>query len=122
MFVTNVKDVEWSSNENYAPLRWKLLVDSKVVLSSGISCGILEIPAQSSLELHNHLPQEIYLIRSGEGLLLKKDGEERIIENTVIYIHKEEPHGLKNTGNCPLEVLWIFPTNCWEEVKYNFYT
>ena len=67
MFVTNVKDVKWNSNENYAPLRWKLLVDSKVVLSSGISCGILEIPAQSSLELHNHLPQELYLIRSVYG-------------------------------------------------------
>ncbi len=122
MFVTNVKDVEWSSNENYAPLRWKLLVDSKLVLSSGISCGILEIPTQLSLELHYHLPQEIYLVRSGEGLLLKSDGEERIIENTVIYIHKEEHHGLKNTGNSPLEVLWIFPTNCWEEVKYDFCT
>ena len=51
--------------------------------------------------------------------MLKADGEtEEVGPDTVVYIPENAKHGLRNTGDEPLEVLWIFPTDCWEEIVY----
>ena len=119
--VTHVKDCEWKKNDLYGNLRWKYLVDNTQSSSHGLSCGILKIPVSGELKLHHHDPQEIYLIRSGEALLLKSDGHtEKVFKDSVIYIPMGFSHGLKNIGNSFLELLWIFPTNCWNEVEYQF--
>ena len=79
------------------------------------------IPYGEDLELHHHVPQEIYLIRKGEGQLLRHDGEPALVrKDSFVYIPKNCPHGLRNIGNEDLEILWIFPTDCWEEVNYIF--
>ena len=97
----------------------KLKTNSKIK----VSCGILKIPVSGELKLHHHDPQEIYLIRSGEALLLKSDGHtEKVFKDSVVYIPMGFSHGLKNIGNSFLELLWIFPTNCWNEVEYQFET
>ena len=82
---------------------------------------MVEIPVGEELELHSHSPQEIYLIRSGEGLLLRGDMEnKKLSKDSIVYIPKKQSHGLRNSGKVPLEVIWIFPTDCWEDVKYVF--
>ena len=122
MFISNIKNIDWQSNEDHSPLKWKLLVDAKISTSEGISCGILLIPINSLLSLHYHLPQEIYIIRKGVGMLLSSNGEQKLRADSVVYIKKNQKHGLKNTGNIPLEILWIFPTDSWHDVSYNFDT
>ena len=44
----------------------------------------------------------------------------KIYKDSFVYIPKNVEHGLKNTGEKDLELLWIFPTDCWEEVEYIF--
>ena len=58
----------WNHNENQGKFRWKYMADSTQIKSHGLSCGVL--PPGESLPLHCHSPQEIYIIRQGEGLLL----------------------------------------------------
>lgn len=120
MFVAKVKNINWQTNPEHSPLKWKLLVDSDQTNSEGISCGILSIPTGFSLNLHHHSPQEIYCIRSGIGRLLNSEGSQEVVKDSFVYIKENEEHGLVNTGEEPLEILWIFPTNSWGEVKYNF--
>jgi len=67
---SHLDDCEWQQSEKHGKLRWKYLVDSTHFLSHGLSCGILNVPPGGELGLHHHSPQEIYLIRSGEGMLL----------------------------------------------------
>lgn len=117
--IRKVSTSEWNQSPKLPALRWKYLVDTTQTNSHGLSTGLLEIAPGGELPLHHHSPQEIYIIRKGKGLLLKKDGEtQNIGPDDVIYIPKGEQHGLRNTGNTPLEFLWVFPTNCWEEVEY----
>ena len=52
-------------------LRWCTLVDSTKHASRGLSAGCLRIPVGGQLPRHTHLPQEIYFVKSGSGLLLK---------------------------------------------------
>ena len=79
------------------------------------------IPINGKLPAHTHSPQEVYLIKSGSGLLLMPDGKTKpVSENDFVYIPRNEKHSLKNTGNKPLEVIWIFPTDCWKDVNYSY--
>ena len=120
MFISSFDKIDWQTNDEHAPLKWKLLVDADISNSEGLSCGILHLPKNSVLSLHCHAPQEIYLIRKGKAILLSSDGEKELREDAVVYINKNEKHGLKNAGSTPLELIWIFPTDSWHDVKYNF--
>jgi len=112
------KEIEAGANPN---LKWCRLIDSKIQLTNGLSMSCLVIPVNGELPLHRHTPQEIYLIKSGHGLLLLDNSETKaIFENDVIYISENEIHGLKNQGETQLEIFWIFPTNSWDNVEYNY--
>ena len=37
-----------------------------------------------------------------------------------IYIPNSVPHGVKNTGDIDLMFLWVFPTDSWNDVGYNY--
>ncbi|NNE24572.1 MAG: cupin domain-containing protein [Rhizobiales bacterium] len=115
----HVNDCSWNQREDRGDLRWKFLVDATEMDSHGLSAGIIEVPVGSELSLHHHQPQEIYVIRAGEGLLLQTGGKiQQVRKDSVVYIPQNERHGLKNTGDVALEVLWIFPTDCWQEIEY----
>jgi mannose-6-phosphate isomerase-like protein (cupin superfamily) len=115
----HVRDCGWNQRPDRGDLRWKYLVDSTEMNSHGLSAGIIEVPVGSELSLHHHAPQEIYIVRAGEGVLLKAGGKtEPVGKDSVVYIPCNEKHGLRNTGSVALEVLWIFPTDCWEEIVY----
>ena len=118
--VSHIEDQPWKQNKNQGTFRWRYMVDSTKIKSHGLSCGVLVLPPGEELPLHYHSPQEIYIIRQGEGLLLSSLNTKKVYKDSFVYIPKNTKHGLKNTGKQDLELLWIFPTNCWEEVEYIF--
>ena len=115
----SLSECVWHEPPNRGGLRYTFLVDSTEMASHGLSVGIIQVPVGEDLTLHHHAPQEIYVVRSGKGVLLKADGaSEPVRADSVVYIPQNEKHGLRNTGSVPLEVLWIFPTDCWKEIEY----
>ena len=120
IIVSHLKDQVWNRNKNQGTLRWKYIADSTQIRSHGVSCGVLVLPPGEELPLHHHSPQEVYIIRRGEGLLLSSSNDKKVSKDSFVYIPKNFKHGLKNIGKEDLELLWIFPTDCWEEVKYIF--
>ena len=121
IFISHLDDREWQQRAEFGNLRWKYLVDSTASNSHGLSCGLIQIPVAEELKLHFHLPQEIYLIHSGTGLLLRQNSQsQKVRKGSVVYVPGSCPHGLRNIGDKSLEVMWIFPTDCWDEVKYVF--
>ena len=120
IIVSHLKDQTWNENKNQGKLRWKYMTDSTQIPSHGLSCGLLVLPPREELPLHHHMPQEVYIIRKGEGLLLTNPKSVKVYKDSFVYIPKNFIHGLRNTGKRNLELLWIFPTDCWEEVEYLF--
>ena len=97
------------------------MVDATHRDSHGLSVGYGKIPVGEDLPLHSHAPQEVYFITQGNGLLLMKDEKVRdIAKGDSVYIPENEPHGVKNTGTCDLEFLFVFPGDSWSEIEYNF--
>ena len=126
IFVNKIEQAEWNQHtkERVArganpDLRSCYLVDSTKNSSHGISVGCLIIPVEDELPLHTHAPQEVYLIKSGSGRLLMPNGKSRSVsESDCVYIPNNEKHGLRNTGDTPLAVIWIFPMDRWKDVEY----
>ena len=96
----------------------QLLIDSTKIENHGLSLGVVELKPGAELPLHHHSPQEIYIIRTGRGLLLSKADTREVFPETSIYIPKNEKHGLRNIGQVTLSLYWIFPTDCWKDVEY----
>jgi oxalate decarboxylase/phosphoglucose isomerase-like protein (cupin superfamily) len=128
IFLKSLSDFKWetSSKERVASganpnSQWKHLVDRKICESKGISVGYGKIPKGEDLPLHNHEPQEIYFIVEGSGFLLMDNKiAKAITKGDIVYIPENEFHGVRNSGNCDLEFLFIFTTDTWENIKYNF--
>ena len=120
IIVSDLRDLPWNENKDQGKFRWKYMADSTQMKSHGLSCGVLVLPPGEALPLHYHSPQEIYVIRRGEGLLLSSLNTRKVCKDSFVYIPQNLEHGLKNTGKKDLELLWIFPTDCWEEVEYVF--
>ena len=118
--VSHLKNQPWNENKDQGKLKWKYIADSNQIASHGVSCGVLVLPPGEELPLHHHSPQEVYIIRKGEGLLLCSSNDKKVSKDSFIYIPKNFKHGLKNIGEEDLELLWIFPTDCWDEVEYIF--
>ncbi len=118
--VSHLRDQPWNENKDQGKFRWKYMADSTQMTSHGLSCGVLVLPPGEELPLHYHSPQEIYIIRQGEGVLLSSLNTKKVCKDSFVYIPENFEHGLKNTGTEDLEILWIFPTDCWEKVEYFF--
>ena len=111
-------ECDWEFDSKFPGLKFKLLIDSTKIDNHGLSLGALELVPGGELPLHHHSPQEIYIIRKGKGLLLGKKETREVFPETSIYIPKNEKHGLRNIGDENLLIYWIFPTDCWADVKY----
>jgi len=116
--IVKENECAWESDPKFPGLKYKLLIDSTKIDNHGLSLGSVELVPGGELPLHHHSPQEIYIIRKGKGLLLSKTETQEVFPETSIYIPKNEKHGLRNIGDNNLLIYWIFPTDCWADVKY----
>ena len=111
-------ECNWEFDKEFPGLHYQLLIDSTKIENHGLSLGVVELKPGAELPLHHHSPQEIYIIRTGKGLLLSKADTREVFPETSIYIPKNEKHGLRNIGQVTLSLYWIFPTDCWKDVEY----
>ena len=83
--------------------------------------GQLKIPFGHSLAPHRHAQQEIQYIRKGRAqLLCVEETEKNLNPGYTVYIPQNALHELKNVGNAPFELLWIFPTDSWSEIDCRY--
>ena len=128
IFLKSLDEVQWEtssaerikSGANPRTL-WKQLVDKDICDSSSLSVGYSKIPKGEDLPLHNHKPQEIYFVIKGSGFLLMENHESKCIkQGDIVYIPENKYHGVRNSGDCDLEFLFIFTAERWKDINYNF--
>ena len=88
LVVSHLKDQAWNEKKDQGKFRWKYIADSTKLMSHGISCGVLVLPPGEELPLHHHSPQEVYIIRQGEGLLLSSSSSKKVYKDSFVYIPK----------------------------------
>ena len=120
--ISKEEDRKWLKSGEYGALRWKLLVDSTITRTSGVSVGLLKIKSNEKLALHHHSQKEIYIIKKGKGNLITPDKTSFLKAGDLVFIPENVIHGIQNNGKMSMLLYWIFPTDCWQQVKYNFVT
>ena len=126
IFVHSAKSADWHTTSDHREvhvaspnLAWCHLVDKEMHDSNGLSVGHLKIPVGHSLAPHRHAPQEVYYILKGRAHLLGfRDTAKNLKPGDTVYIPQNVLHGLKNVGNVPFELLWVFPTDSWSQIDY----
>ena len=116
--VSHLRDQPWNENKDQGKFRWKYMADSTQIQSHGLSCGVLVLPPGESLPLHYHSPQEIYIIRRGEDLLLSYFHTRRFVK-IVLSIPLKIMTTTKQSWERGYRNIRIL-TKCKEKVEYNF--
>ena len=103
-------------------LRWKIFSGGSDSPSDGITFGVFEVPTGHTLDPHHHKPAEAYYVLEGEGELLM-DGQIRNIgQGSVVYIKGDEIHGIRNNSGSLLKLIWVFPSDSYDEIEYHMDT
>jgi mannose-6-phosphate isomerase-like protein (cupin superfamily) len=123
--VVREADLPWESWDDPAvraksPIRWKLLVGGERTPSRDLTVGVCEIPPGASLLLHHHAPGEVYYIVEGEGVCEIGDVVTPVGPGTALFIPPNARHRTRNTGQDPLRFVWIFPTDSFGEIAYQY--
>ena len=100
-------------------IRWRILLSGERTPTQGISMGTLELPSGSSLDAHHHAPLEVYFFTEGNGTLLIGAEQRSVRAGDVVYIPGNQVHGVKNTSDEVLKLVWMFPTRTWPEIEYH---
>jgi quercetin dioxygenase-like cupin family protein len=112
---------EYESDEGNCEdaIRWRTLLSGERTPTQSISMGTLELPPGSSLDPHHHEPMEVYFVTDGNGTLLINAEQRPVRAGDVVYIPGNHVHGVKNTGDELLRLVWVFPTDTWPEIEYH---
>ncbi len=73
--------------------------------SKGLGVSILYVPPMSVMALHNHEAEECYIIQSGRGEMLYRDGSRSVSVGDYIYLPAWCEHGIINSGPEMLVVI-----------------
>jgi quercetin dioxygenase-like cupin family protein len=122
-YVRNESEYPWErepgEEDRQDAIRWRTLLSGERTPTRSISMGTLELPSGSSLDAHHHAPREVYFVTDGSGTLLIGDEQRAVRAGDVVYIPGDCVHGIKNTGEALLKLVWVFPTDTWPEIEYH---
>jgi mannose-6-phosphate isomerase-like protein (cupin superfamily) len=123
-FVIHEEDCDFEGWDNAAPgsVRWRTLLSGDRTPTDSLTVGIAEIEpgASTPLRPHKHAQAEVYYILSGEGTVTISRTEHPVRPGTSIFIPGGAEHGAQNTGAELLRLLYVFPSNSFAEIKYEF--
>lgn len=100
--------------------RWKTLLSADRTPTEAMTVGITEIePGQANeIFLHQHAQPEVYYILAGHGVVQISGEEYDLQPGSLVFIPGDAPHGLRNTGNEVLRLLYVFAVDSLDQVVY----
>ena len=99
---------------------YKTLVSAGITRSEALTAGMLKIPPGEALNTHHHEQVEFYLILEGSGMVEISSRERPVEPGSAVFIPRNAPHCIENTGACDLIFVYVFPVNSFGEIEYSF--
>jgi len=123
--VRRTGDLEWESWDDAAlrarsDVRWKLLISGERTDTAALAMGVAEIAPGGVLVPHRHAHAETYYITRGLGRVVIDGVESEVSPGTVVYIPSDACHEAHCESAEPLEFVFTFPCDRFEEVVYRF--
>ena len=122
--IVRLSDLDWEAMGEDpcrgAETRWKLVFSADRTESGSISMGMAEIAPGGVLDLHHHEQPEVYHVLEGQGVVQIDRESHELAPGASIFIPGNARHVARNTGSTPLRFLFVFPTDAFGDVEYNF--
>jgi quercetin dioxygenase-like cupin family protein len=101
-------------------LNWRTLFSGNMTPTDSLTCGVAMLQPGEFLQPHRHAPAEIYFVLAGKGIL-HLDGKDRAVTvDDAVFIPGNAVHGIRNDGREMLRFLYVFPTDDFDSVAYDF--
>lgn len=118
-------DLEWESWDDPElhrdrGVRWKLLISGERTPSAELTMGIAEILPGATLGRHRHAHAETYYITKGKGRITIDGVETELGPGSAVYIPSDAEHTASCDGDVPLEFIFTFPCDRFDEVVYRY--
>ena len=99
---------------------WKALLSADRTPTNVMTIGMTEIePGQANeIFLHQHAQPEVYYILAGHGVVQISGEEYALQPGSLVFIPGDAPHGLRNTGDEVLRLLYVFAIDSLDQVVY----
>ena len=82
-----------------------LLLSLRNAKSSKLSVTLVEMESNGMQKTHRHVPEQVYYILEGVGLMQVRNEKKQVTAGDCIFIPSTEVHGLMNNSNRPLKCL-----------------
>jgi quercetin dioxygenase-like cupin family protein len=100
-------------------VRFRILVDAKGGPSEGLVQGIADIASGEGEAMHRHDRPETAYVLSGGGRLTLEGRDMEVHSGDMTFVPAGLAHGWK-AGEEGLRVLWSFPGDRFDEIRYDW--
>ena len=103
-------------------VKWWTLLSGERTPSNSLTCGVAEIEhgRPDVLHPHQHAQAEVYHFLSGTGVVHIDGIEHAVHTGSTVFIPGMALHGVRNTGNEPLRLFYVFAVDSFNDVEYLF--
>ena len=103
-------------------VRWWTLLSADRTASRGMTCGVAEIaPGRPDVvHPHQHAQAEVYHFLAGAGIVHIGDQQHEVSPGSTLFIPGDVRHGVRNIGQLPLRLFYVFAVDSFSEVQYVF--
>jgi len=117
---TGVASDGWAEPDARGVLGWQTLITGDLTPSEQLTAGIAIFEPGGFLALHRHEPSEVYFILEGTGIVTL-DGIDHLVKpGDCVYVPPMAEHGVRNLDIGMLRLFYVFPTNSFADVTYQF--
>jgi mannose-6-phosphate isomerase-like protein (cupin superfamily) len=103
-------------------VRWRTLLSADRTPTDSLTLGVAELEPGEAKDFrpHRHAQAEVYYILSGEGTVTVSGTEYPVRPGTTVFVPGNAVHGALNTGSDLLRLLYVFPADSFDQIKYEF--
>ena len=101
-------------------IRFRTVFSGGLTPTHSLTMGLAELPVRGWLGRHRHGPVEVYYVEAGEGRVFLDGNEHDVSAGASVFIPSNAEHGITNTGNVPMRLLYTFAADSMAAVHYRF--
>lgn len=115
----DVASESWSDLQR-GEVSFRSLFGEEDRVADGLTLGVSELAPGGWLGLHRHEPAEVYYVVAGSGVVVVDGHEHQVAAGSAVHIAGDAEHGVRNTGDDVLRVVYAFAVGSFSEVEYRF--
>ena len=123
-FIIHEEECELEGSTDLSPgsVRWRTLISADRTPTDSLTVGVAELePGETrAFRPHKHAQPEVYYILSGTGIVTIAGADHPIRPGSTVFIPGAAEHGARNTGAELLRLFYVFPSNSFAEIEYEF--